>query len=121
MGAALSFIETGTPGGTLSYTRREGSCLADLGRDHLFHQLCLDLARQAKVRVLGDRKDPAFFDERLPECLADAAGGVIYVFSDDNQANYRPPGGLPDGLVKARLAENWRTPSQVDEGNCHHG
>lgn len=112
-----------------------------------FHQLCLDLAKEAKVELLGDRKDPAFWDERLPEYLADAAGrlgprfdalvvdeaqdfeeswwvplqmllrdeagGVIYVFSDDNQAIYRPPGGLPDGLVRARLAENWRNTSPI--------
>lgn len=114
-----------------------------------FHQLCLDLAREAGVETWGKRDDPAFWDEQLPEYLGRAVDrlgsrfdalvvdeaqdfeeswwlplqmllrdpdqGVIYVFCDDNQAIYRRPGGLPDGLVSARLTENWRNTSPIFE------
>jgi hypothetical protein len=112
-----------------------------------FHQLCLDLAREAGVETWGKRDDPAFWDEKLPEYLGEAVDrlgprfdalvvdeaqdfgeswwlalqmllrqpdtGVIYVFFDDNQAIYRRPGGMPEGLVSARLAENWRNTSPI--------
>jgi len=35
------------------------------------------------------------------------------VFSDDNRAIYRPPGGLPEGLVTARLGKSWRNTTPI--------
>jgi hypothetical protein len=114
-----------------------------------FHQLCLDLAKEAGIETWGKRDDPVFWDKQLPEYLGRAVDrlgsrfdalvvdeaqdfeeswwlplqmlfrdpdqGVIYVFYDDNQAIYRRPGGLPDGLVSARLTENWRNTSPIFE------
>ena len=75
------------------------------------------------VDRLGARFDALVVDEAqdfeeswwlpLQMLLRDPDQGVIYVFYDDNQAIYRRPGGLPDGLVSARLTENWRNTSPI--------
>jgi superfamily I DNA/RNA helicase len=44
--------------------------------------------------------------------LHDPDRGVLYAFSDDNQAIYRPP-ELPEGLASFRLSEVWRNTEQV--------
>jgi superfamily I DNA/RNA helicase len=72
------------------------------------------------VDRLGPRFDALVVDEAqdfgeswwlpLQMLLRDPDHGVIYVFYDDNQAIYRKPGGLPDGLVSARLTETGATP-----------
>jgi hypothetical protein len=45
--------------------------------------------------------------------LRDPDHGIVYVFSDDNQAIYGRPVGLPDGLVTARIPEVWRNTSPI--------
>lgn len=40
--------------------------------------------------------------------LEDPDDGIFCVFFDDNQAIYRPPGGLPEEMPRARLQEDWR-------------
>jgi hypothetical protein len=109
-----------------------------------FHELCTSLMKEAEVRLkVSSNVGPAYYEEHLPNALADAAarigprfdaiiadeaqgfasswwlpllmlledpdGGVFYVFSDDNQAIYRPPGGLPE----YRLSEDWRNSEPI--------
>jgi hypothetical protein len=73
--------------------------------------------------VLGPRFDAIIADEAqdvasswwlpLLTLLEDPDGGVLYVFSDDNQAIYRPPGGLPEELPEYRLCEDWRNSEPI--------
>ncbi len=73
--------------------------------------------------TLGPRFDAIIADEAqdfasswwlpLLTLLEDPDSGVFYVFSDDNQAIYRPPGGLPEGLPEFRLCEDWRNSEPI--------
>jgi hypothetical protein len=72
---------------------------------------------------LGPRYDALVVDEAqdfdddwwlpLQTLLHEPDRGVVYVFHDSNQAIYRSPGGLPDGLVPVPLWENWRNTRSV--------
>ena len=76
-------------------------------------------------RKLGPRYDALVVDEAqdfadawwlpLMTLLSDPDHGVLYVFYDSNQAIYRRPGGLPEGLITVPLWENWRNTRQVFE------
>jgi len=67
---------------------------------------------------LGPRYDGLVIDEGqdfsddwwlpLLTLLHEPDNGILYVFYDSNQAIYRRPGGLPEGLVTVPLWENWR-------------
>ena len=72
---------------------------------------------------LGPRYDALVVDEAqdfaedwwlpLLTLLQDPDRGVFYVFHDSNQAIYRRPRGLPDGLVPVPLWESWRNTRPV--------
>jgi hypothetical protein len=72
---------------------------------------------------LGPRYDAIIADEGqdfasawwlpLLTLLEDPDSGVFYVFSDDNQAIYRPPGGLPAGLPEFRLCDDYRNSEPI--------
>lgn len=72
---------------------------------------------------LGPRYDAIVVDEGqdfaltwwLPLLLTlkDPDHGVLYVFYDSNQAIYGRPQGLPDGLLDARLWENFRNSKPI--------
>ena len=104
---------------------REGGRRGDVGearRPRVLGQQLPEYLGQAVDR-LGPRFDALIVDEAqdfeeswwlpLQMLLRDPDHGVIYVFYDDNQAIYRRPGGLPEGLVSARLTENWRNTSPI--------
>jgi hypothetical protein len=74
---------------------------------------------------LGPRYDALVVDEGqdfdddwwlpLLTLLRDPDHGILYVFLDSNQAIYKRPGGLPDGLVAVPLWENWRNTHEIFE------
>ncbi|HXF73999.1 MAG TPA: AAA family ATPase, partial [Actinomycetota bacterium] len=79
-------------------------------------------AFERAVERLGPRYDALVVDEAqdfagdwwtpLMLLLHDPDRGVLYTFSDDNQAIYRRP-ELPEGLATFRLSEVWRNTEQI--------
>jgi superfamily I DNA/RNA helicase len=51
--------------------------------------------------------------EPLQLCLADPAGGVLYVFHDDNQQVYRRAGSFPNKLADIPLHDNLRNTQRI--------
>ncbi len=79
-------------------------------------------ALERAVERLGPRYDALIVDEAqdfaadwwvpLQLLLEDPDRGILYAFSDDNQAIYREP-ALPEGLARFRLSEVWRNTEQI--------
>jgi superfamily I DNA/RNA helicase len=96
----------------------------DRGEDRFWRQT-LPAAFERAVQIVGARYDALIVDEgqdfepewwlALLMLLEDPGGGIFHVFSDDNQAIYRKPGGLVDGMFEVRLFEDWRNTSQIFE------
>jgi len=51
----------------------------------------------------------------LELCLADPAGGILYVFHDDNQQVYRRVISFPAGMSEVVLSENLRNTRRIHE------
>jgi len=90
--------------------------------EQAFWERTVPRAFEQAVERLGPRYDALVVDEAqdfaagwwlpLQLLLEDPDRGVLYAFSDDNQAIYRPP-ELPEGLASFRLSEVWRNTEQV--------
>lgn len=85
----------------------------------------LPVALEAAADLLGPRYDAIIVDEAqdfaeewwlpLLTLLEDPDQGILYIFFDDNQAIYRRPRGMPDGLLEVPLNENWRNTREIHE------
>lgn len=102
--------------------RRGSSCGGDRG-SQAFWDTAVPRAFERAVERLGPRYDALIVDEAqdlaadwwvpLQLLLEDPDRGILYAFYDDNQAIYRRPEGLPDGLLDFRLNEVWRNTTQI--------
>lgn len=87
-----------------------------------FYEGVATLALEAIDR-LGGQYDAVIVDEGqvmdgdwwvpIEASLRDLEDGTLWVFWDDNQALYRRPTGLPDGMDEQPLPEAWRSSRQI--------